>query len=82
MVSGQLGQKGPETTPPPAHPTAEHSATHLSFQATWETEIWRIMVPDQSGQNICGTQSQWQKLSMVAHTCHPSFYGKLKIGGP
>jgi hypothetical protein len=41
------GPPGKKLTRPPSQPIAGHRDTHLPFQATWETEIIRIMDPDQ-----------------------------------
>jgi hypothetical protein len=49
--------------------------------ATEETEIRRIMVPDQSWlKKFVTPYLNRKKLSAVAHACHPSISGKHKIG--
>jgi hypothetical protein len=58
----------------------------LSSQATQEAKIRGIVVPGQSQSKkkktfFMRSSSQWEKLGMVAHACHPSNGGKHKIGG-
>jgi hypothetical protein len=45
-----------------------------NIPATWEAEIWRIVVQGQMGQKLRRLPSPKKKkvLSMVACTCHPS----------
>jgi hypothetical protein len=46
-----------------------------------EAKIRSIMVPGQPRQKDYKTSSQQKRLGVVAHTCPPSYCGKLKIGG-
>jgi hypothetical protein len=56
----------------------------LSFQATREPEIRRIVPPGQPGKNgedlISIEKKKKKKLGVVVHSCHPSYREKLKIG--
>jgi hypothetical protein len=39
------------------------------------------MILGQSGQKNLGDSSQQKKVGTTACTCHPSNFGKLKVGG-
>jgi hypothetical protein len=44
-------------------------------------EMKRILIPSQSGKNVCKIQSQQKMVVHVDGTCHPSNNKKFKIGG-
>jgi hypothetical protein len=65
----------------PSQPTAEHSDTCLSSQATLKAKSGRIMVSDQPEQNtFARPHLNRKKLGMGAGVCHPSDRGKRNIG--
>jgi hypothetical protein len=41
----------------------------------------RILIPSQSGKNVCNIQSQQKMAIHVDSACHPSNNMKFKIGG-
>jgi hypothetical protein len=64
------GPPGKKFTRPPSQPIAGHRDTHLPFQATWETEIIRIMDPDQlqlKKKKEVFSISMEKKLGVVGH---------------
>jgi hypothetical protein len=59
---------------------------HLSFQATWEAEIWMIMVPgslmgEQGLGKVFEFHLKGKKLGVVVCVYHPSKGRKHKIEG-
>jgi hypothetical protein len=56
---------------------------HACHPKLWEAEIGRIAVPGQSGakKKFVKHHLTTKKLDVVVCVCHPSYCGKLKIGG-
>jgi hypothetical protein len=54
---------------------------HLSCQGGGRLSLGGLQFQACVGKEVPETPTQWKKLGMGVHACHPSYSGKHKIGG-